>query len=128
MKIVSSLDPASADLYSFAFADVPFDVKRAYWIQNFVPDSVRGNHAHRILNQMMILLKGSLDIELKRGEIGSKKRLQVPGECVHIPSATWRSFSSTETQTVILVLADRVYEPEDYIRNFNDYLEWFKSQ
>ncbi len=128
MKIVSSLDPASADLYSFAFADVPFDVKRAYWIQNFVPDSVRGNHAHRKLNQMMILLKGSIDIELKRGEIGTKRRLQVPGEYVHIPSATWRSFSSTDIQTVILVLADRVYEPEDYIRNFNDYLEWFKSQ
>jgi hypothetical protein len=61
-------------------------------------------------------------------EIGTKKRLQVPGEYVLIPSATWRSFSSADTQTVILVLADRIYEPEDYIRNFNNYLEWFENQ
>ena len=128
MNIVKSLDPTSADLYSFAFSDIPFEVKRIYWIQNFVPGSIRGNHAHRILNQLMILLKGSLELELNRGEIGTKKRLQAPGDFVMIPRATWRRFSSTDPQTIILVLADREYEPEDYIRNYNDYLEWFKNQ
>lgn len=128
MNIVSSLDASSADLYSFELGDVPFIVKRAYWIQNFVPSSMRGNHAHRILTQMMVLLKGSLDIELNSGEEVTRKTLQNPGDCVLIPSATWRRFSSQDPNTVILVLADRVYEPEDYIRDFTEYLEWFHSK
>ena len=128
MNIVSSQDPSSADLYSFEFGDVPFIVKRAYWIQNFVPSSMRGNHAHRILTQMMVLLKGTLDIELNSGEEVTRKSLQYPGDSVLIPSATWRRFSSQDPNTVILVLADRVYEPEDYIRDFTEYLEWFQSK
>ena len=125
---MSSQDPSSADLYSFEFGDVPFIVKRAYWIQNFVPSSMRGNHAHRILTQMMVLLKGTLDIELNSGEEVTRKSLQYPGDSVLIPSATWRRFSSQDPNTVILVLADRVYEPEDYIRDFTEYLEWFQSK
>jgi hypothetical protein len=89
---------------------------------------MRGNHAHRILTQMMVLLKGSLDIELNSGEEVTRKSLQSPGDWVLIPSATWRRFSSQDPNTVVLVLADRVYEPEDYIRNYNEYLEWFHTK
>lgn len=128
MKIVSSLDPASADLYSFEFADVPFSVKRAYWIQNFVPHYVRGNHAHRKLNQLMVLLKGTLDLELNFGEKLTKQSMKAPGDSVLIPNSTWRRFSSQDPQTVILVLADEIYDAEDYIRDFDEYLKWFKNK
>jgi len=77
---------------------------------------------------MMVLLKGSLEIELNSGEEVSTKSLLSPGDCVLIPSATWRRFSTQDPNTVVLVLADRVYEPEDYIRDFNEYLEWFHAK
>lgn len=128
MRVSSSLDPASANLFSFEFYDVPFAVKRAYWIQDFVPSSVRGNHAHRNLNQIMILLKGSLELTLNRGGEVSQVNLENPGDHALIPNATWRSFSTRDSQTVVLVLADEHFDASDYIRNYEEYLDWFRRR
>lgn len=128
MKISRSLDPSSGNLFSFEFYEIPFVVKRAYWIQDFVPFSIRGNHAHRKLNQIMILLKGSLDMRIDRGGIISNVKLTKPGDHVLIPNATWRTFSSKKRQSVVLVLADENYDSSDYIRSYEEYLDWFHKR
>lgn len=128
MRVISRPDPESGNLFAIEFANVPFEVKRVYWIQDFVPFVTRGNHAHKKLTQIMILQKGELDLELIRGRDNSRVKLSTPGDFIFIANATWRRFTATSKETTVLVLADREYEEHDYIRDFAEYSDWFEKR
>ena len=101
---------------------IPFRVKRVYYLYDVPADSMRGGHAHKVLNQFLIALSGSFDVILNDGEKERKITLNKPFEGLLIPTGIWRELKGFSAGSVCLVLASEEYDESDYIRNYEDFL------
>ena len=127
-KITSHIDPDSGRLGAISVSNVPFNVKRVYWVTDFVSGNMRGHHAHKTLRQLMICVRGSIDVTLDVGGVRSDYSLNPDSNPIYIPPGVWREFSSLEKEAVLLVLASEDYDESDYIREYNAYLHWFREK
>ena len=118
-------DPKSATLGVLEFYRLRFDAKRIYWLTNFVDGVSRGNHAHKTLNQAMIMISGQLELELYYGKDKTKLQLNANTDYVLVPAGYWRVMKNASADAVLLVVADSEYSEQDYIRNWSDYQDWF---
>jgi hypothetical protein len=102
---------------------VPFEIQRAYWIYDVPGGEVRGGHAYRNLEEMIIALSGSFDIAIDDGT-GSEQiyHLNRSYDALYVPQMTWRQLRHFSTNSVALILASLPYSEEDYIYNYNDFL------
>lgn len=124
----SSSDTRSACLSFLEFSNLPWIPKRAYWLKNFKEDALRGNHAHKSLSQLFILLSGRLVIELYEGEQLHAYKLGEDSPQLLVSPGYWRVIKSASPDAVLLVLADSPYEESDYIRDWDEYLQWFTGE
>lgn len=107
--------------------DLPFSVKRIYYIHGLNHDVSRGFHAHRDLYQFMVAMHGSLELHLE-GPAGTFSfKLSNPEEGVLIPPAYWREMHKLGPDTVIMVMASSDYNESDYIRDYDEFKEWLDS-
>ena len=99
--------------------DVPFEVKRMYYIFDTTPGTVRGNHAHKALKQMLICVSGACTIvcEMPDGT-KSEHRLDWPDKGLLIEGLVWRQMKDFSKDAVLIVLASEHYDESDYIRNY----------
>lgn len=104
------------------FKDLPFDIKRVYYIYDTLPGVRRGFHAHRNLEQVLICVHGSCVIHLDNGFETAEVRLDKPYEGLYISNDIWREMYNFSEGTVLLVLASQYYDESDYIRNYDDFL------
>ena len=100
----------------------PFEIKRVYYLYDIPSDAKRGGHAHKNLQQILIAISGSFDVILKDGFSEQKITLNKPNKGLLIKNNIWRELENFSSGAVCLVLASEVYQEEDYIRNFNDFL------
>jgi len=103
---------------------VPFEIKRVYYLYDVPAGAERGGHAHKKLQQFMVALSGSFDVVLNDGKQETIVALNKPFEGLLIPNGYWRELKNFSSGSVCLVVASEVFEEEDYIRNYNDFLEW----
>ena len=103
-------------------AEVPFDVKRVYYIFDTTPGTVRGKHAHRRLNQVLVCVSGACTIvcELPDGT-RSEHRLDWPTKGLVIEGVVWREMKDFSKDAVLMVLASEHYDPTDYIRDYDQF-------
>lgn len=108
-----------------AARDIPFAIKRIYYITDVAPEAVRGNHAHRELQQVLICLKGQVKIMVE--DIMSSKKeaieLKEGNKGLFVDALCWLEMYDFQQDTVLLVLADEYYNEADYIRDYAQYLE-----
>lgn len=102
--------------------EIPFDVKRIYYIFETEKGVRRGYHSHKVLQQILICVKGSCKILLDNGIEKEEVVLDKPDEGLYIASNIWREMFDFSEDAVLLVLASEVYRETDYIRNYNDFL------
>jgi len=121
-------DPQTASLSSLEFSSLPFDPKRVYWIQDFTPQAVRGNHSHKELTQIFIMLSGQLNLEIFEGTKSSKYKISRSSPPLIVPPGTWRIMSEASEDALLFVIADRPYEEMDYIRDLDEYLNWYSGK
>ena len=102
--------------------EVPFDVKRVYYIFDTTPGTVRGKHAHRRLNQVLVCVSGACTItcELPDGT-RSEHRLDWPTKGLVIEGVVWREMKDFSKDAVLMVLASEHYDPADYIRDYDQF-------
>lgn len=101
---------------------LPFEFKRIFFIYD-VPTSVdRGAHAHKELHQFIICLSGSFDVTLDDGAHKKTIRMNRPWLGLHIPPLIWAAEVDFDPGSVYLVLVSDYYDPEDYIRDYDDFL------
>ena len=100
-------------------AEVPFDVKRVYYIFDTTPGTVRGKHAHKELRQVLICLSGACTIECEMPN-GSRSvhRLDWPDKGLLIEGLVWREMKEFSKDAVLMVLASEHYDEADYIREY----------
>lgn len=108
--------------------NLPFDLKRAYWITDVPKNGSRGGHAHKRLRQVLIAVHGSFTVTLDNGKETKTYLLNNPGEGLLIDTEIWRTLDDFSSGAVCLVLASELYEPEDYLYEYNDFIEYVHSQ
>ena len=102
---------------------LPFDVKRVYYIWGTRPNVVRGKHAHRKLEQMIVCVSGSCDFILDDGLKRETVHLDAPSKGLYIKHNIWREFTNFSDDCVIMVLASEYYDEADYIRDYDVFKE-----
>lgn len=108
--------------------DVPFEIKRVYYIYNVAGNARRGFHAHRELKQFLICISGSCSVDLNDGTTTRTVRLQDPNIGVYVGPKMWHEMYDFAEGTVLLVLASGYYSEPDYIRNYEEFLQFVKSE
>lgn len=102
-------------------ATIPFEIKRVYYLYDIPTASVRGGHAHKNLQQLLVALSGSFDVVLKDGISETIVTLNKPNFGLLIPTGIWRELQNFSSGSVCLVLASAEFDEEDYIRDFDDF-------
>ncbi|MFC7704767.1 sugar 3,4-ketoisomerase [Plastorhodobacter daqingensis] len=108
-------------------ADLPFDIRRLYYLFDVPIGSVRGEHGHKRLQQLILCLHGKVDITLNDGRSRWPFTLDRATQGLYVPPGMWRSLEFRDPGTVVCVLASRPYEVEDYIYHFEDFLAWVQA-
>lgn len=103
--------------------NVPFDVKRVYYIFGTKVDVHRGKHAHKNLRQLAICVCGSCKFLLDNGQDKIHVELNSPTQGLLIEGVMWREMYEFSEDCVLMVLADNYYNENDYIRNYEDFLK-----
>lgn len=106
---------------------IPFQSKRVYYLYDVPSGAKRGGHAHKDLQQFVIALSGSFDIILDDGKIRERVTLNRPDEGLLIENGTWREMENFSSGGICLVLASAEFDEEDYIRDYEEFLQ-FKKQ
>lgn len=107
--------------------NIPFEIKRAYYIFNTKGDVRRGLHAHKDLQQVLIALCGSCKILLDDGREFVEFELNSPDKGLFIDKLIWREIYNFSEDCVLLVLANEYYKEEDYIRNYEEFKNYIYS-
>lgn len=102
--------------------NIPFDIKRVYYIFNTVKGVSRGFHAHKALKQVAVAVSGSCRFVLDDGVDKAEVILDVPTRGLLIESFMWREMHDFSDDCVLMVLADQLYDESDYIRKYEDFL------
>lgn len=110
------------------FNDIPFEIKRVYYMYDTKPNIHRGFHAHKKLEQILICIHGSCKILLDNGKEKKVVSLEKPYEGLYIAHDMWREMFDFSSDAVLLVLASEIYCEEDYIRNYDEFLKFVENK
>jgi len=107
--------------------NVPFEVKRVFYIYDIPGGEDRGAHAHKEFHQFLIAASGSFEIELNDGTTKRTVMLNRPYFGLHIPPGIWAAEKGFSSGAICLVLTSHSYDANDYIREYQDFIS-FKSR
>lgn len=102
--------------------NIPFDIKRVYYIFDTKQGVARGFHAHKALTQVLVCVKGSCRILLDDGKIKEWTTLNQPNQGLIIESFIWREMHDFSEDCVLMVLASDYYDESDYIRDYDEFI------
>jgi dTDP-4-dehydrorhamnose 3,5-epimerase-like enzyme len=106
---------------------IPFDIKRVYYLFDIPSNSKRGGHAHKQQLELLIPLSGSFDVVLKNGTKEQTITLNKPDKGLLINENIWRELENFSSGAVCLVLASDIYDEEDYIRDYDQFIDSVNS-
>jgi len=101
--------------------EVPFDVKRIYYLYDIPGGESRGAHAHRQLQQLIVAASGSFDVTIDDGTNKKTIHLNRPYYGLHLLPGMWRDLSNFSSGAICLVLASHEYDVHDYIRDYDQF-------
>ncbi|WP_279342329.1 WxcM-like domain-containing protein [Geotalea sp. SG265] len=106
---------------------LPFSPKRYFIVYNVPSTEVRGEHAHRHLHQFLVCVKGSCSVVVDDGRNSEELRLDNPSIGLHIPPLVWAIQYKYSSDALLLVLASDVYQADDYIRDYDEFLRTLEN-
>ena len=101
---------------------IPFDIRRVYYLYDIPGGAVRGSHAHKNLHQFVVAMSGSFDIELDDGINKKRFHLNRSYYGLYICPMMWRLLDNFSSGAVCMVLASELYDEEDYIRSYEEFM------
>jgi hypothetical protein len=106
--------------------DIPFEIKRVYYLYDIPCGETRGGHAHRELYQLIIAASGSFDVVLNDGKHVKAITLNRPDTGIYIVPGIWRDLRNFSSGSICLVLASIFYDQDDYIRDYVEFINYKK--
>lgn len=108
--------------------EVPFDVKRIYYLYDIPGGEDRGAHAHKRLQQLIIAASGSFDITIDDGRNKKTVQLNRPYFGLYVRPGLWRNISNFSSGAICLVLASELYDQTDYLRTYDQFLNYVNEK
>ncbi|WP_350334890.1 sugar 3,4-ketoisomerase [Coralliovum pocilloporae] len=109
--------------------DWDFEIRRVYYQHGLKEDKQRGNHAHKALHQVMIVVSGSCTVLTDDGKNPAETwHLDTPTKALRIKPGVWRVLENFSEDAVVLVLASEVYDPDDYIHDYDAFRAYISEQ
>jgi UDP-2-acetamido-3-amino-2,3-dideoxy-glucuronate N-acetyltransferase len=102
--------------------DLPFTVQRMFCVYGVPSSSLRGEHAHRTCEQLLICVSGSLRVSMTDGRERDDVVLDSPSVGLHLPTLVWSTQYEYSSDAVLMVLCSETYDPASYIRNYDDFI------
>ncbi len=103
---------------------IPFKIERAYWIYDVPGGQVRGGHAFKEQQELIVALSGSFDVVVDDGQTKQTFSLNRSYYGLYVPPGMWRQMENFSTNSLALVLSSTHYSEDDYIRDYDDYLKY----
>lgn len=107
--------------------DLPFQPKRCYWIYDVPSPRIRRGHAHRWEQRLMVCVRGAVRVRVDDGTTTEEYRLDSPGTGLHLEAKVWITVDGFTEDTVLLVFADSKLDPEEPIRDYQEFLELLRG-
>ena len=104
--------------------NVPFDIKRVFYIYDIPGGESRGAHVHKECHEFLIAASGSFEVDIDDGINKRTVMLNRPYYGLHLPPGIWASEERFSSGSVCLVLTSHTYAADDYIRDYNEYKRW----
>lgn len=104
--------------------DLPFEIKRVFYLYDIPGGESRGAHAHKECHQFLVAASGSFEVLLDDAKTKRNVLLNRPNLGLHIPPGIWASEINFSAGSICLVLASQEYNEEDYLRNYDKYLKY----
>ena len=117
-------DPRGNLTVAEANKNIPFDIKRVYWLYDVPGGECRGGHAHKQIKEILIAVSGSFHVTLDTGKEKQTFLLNHPYQGLLIDTRTWRTLDDFSSGAVCVVLASDFYDENDYIYDYNDFLQY----
>lgn len=117
------LDPRGNLTFMQYPSQIPFKIKRVFWLYDVPGGGLRGGHAYRLQNEVIIALSGSFDVVITRAD-GTKEKYALNRSYygLYVPARTWRHIENFSTNAVGLHLSSHSYDSADYIRDFETFI------
>jgi len=106
---------------------IPFAIERVYYLYEVVKETIRGEHAHRDLEQVIIAMSGAFDVVVDSGAQRSTFTLNASDEGLYVPPLHWRTLNNFSGGAVCLVLASLRYDPDDYLTTYDQFLAAYEE-
>ena len=106
--------------------NVPFEIKRVYWVYDVPAGESRGGHAHKRLKQLIVAVSGSFHVTLDNGHERATILLNHPWQGLLVDVNTWRTLDDFSSGAVCMVLASEHYDEDDYIYDYQDFLKYVR--
>ena len=107
--------------------DIPFRIKRVYYMYDTVSGVTRGFHAHKSLQQILVCVHGSCKVRLDNGHEKKVVALEKPYEGLYLANNMWREMFEFSSDAVLMVFASELYDESDYIRDYDEFLRFVKD-
>ena len=121
IELPKILDPRGNLSFFENSKQIPFDIRRTYWIYDVPGGEMRGSHAFKDSHEFIIALSGSFDIILNDGKNEMKYSLNRSNYGLYVPNLLWRSIENFSTNSLALIVSSITYDPSDYIRDFDEF-------
>ena len=108
--------------------EIPFEIKRIYYTWNMPNSAIRGGHAHRELDEVMVCLHGSCDFVLDNGKEKITITLDKPNKGLYVPAHIWRDFRNFSPDCVVILIASDYFHPEDHVKDYPEFLDLIKDE
>ena len=120
------IDPRGNLTVAERMKDMPFDIKRVYWVYDVPGGECRGGHAHKECKEFIIAVSGSFHVTLDDGNNKDTYLLNHPYQGLFVETGIWRTLDDFSSGAVCLVLASDLYDEGDYIRDYDEFLDYVK--
>lgn len=104
--------------------ELPFEIRRCYYLYDVPSGESRGGHAHRELYQFIVAAGGSFEVILDDGRVKRTVSLNQPNRGLYLPPGLWRELDNFSSGAICLVMASERYSEDDYIRNYSEFLRY----
>lgn len=123
LELPKHLDARGNLSFAQNYAQIPFEIKRVYWIYDVPGGESRGGHAYKETEEFVIALSGSFDVIVDDGKKRKTFHLNRSYYALYIPKGMWREMNNFSTNSLALEFASTKYNPDDYIRDYNQFIK-----
>lgn len=106
--------------------NIPFSIRRTYWVYDVPGGESRGGHAHRQCKELLVAVSGAFHVTLDNGERKETYLLNHPWQGLLIDTGIWRTLEDFSSGSVCLVLASEPFDEKDYLYNYNEFMEYVR--